>query len=257
MQLERKQQFCLAFFTAVPVFLRLFYAQVPVFDVQVDPPDNCVHDVHKWMVGPLTVHLRENETFRRFLLISDSLLIDLLLLYALYQFIRRGNKLLLGTLLFYALRSASLLTTGQWPRPEPYMFAYPGFPSLFVPYDATNDLFFSGHTGLLIAMFRDALHHRQQQLSVITAAIALYTMIMLFVTGAHYLNDIIIGFIAALVSVRAIIAYKYLISYLLLKSYCHVLELCARMWRATGDVRDKLIENYVGLLERSQKRKSN
>ena len=31
--------------------------------------------------------------------------------------------------------------------PDNYIFRYPGFPSLFVPYDKTTDFFFSGHVG--------------------------------------------------------------------------------------------------------------
>jgi len=32
-------------------------------------------------------------------------------------------------------------------KPSGYIWHYPGFPSLVVPYAATNDFFFSGHVG--------------------------------------------------------------------------------------------------------------
>ena len=32
-------------------------------------------------------------------------------------------------------------------KPDGYIWEYPGFPSLVVPYGATNDFFYSGHMG--------------------------------------------------------------------------------------------------------------
>jgi hypothetical protein len=41
--------------------------------------------------------------------------------------------------------------------PEGYLWDYPGFPSIFIPYGKTNDFFYSGHVGLCVIVFHELI----------------------------------------------------------------------------------------------------
>ena len=70
----------------------------------------------------------------------------------------KSTMLLMYLGLFYPFRFLSLYG-GHWPLPDYQTFHYPGIPSILVPYDQTNDFYFSGHTGLCtILMFMFILH---------------------------------------------------------------------------------------------------
>ena len=71
--------------------------------------------------------------------------------------------LLMYLALFYPFRFLSLYG-GHWPLPDYQTFHYPGIPSVLVPYDQTNDFYFSGHTGLCtILMFMFILHFNDKE----------------------------------------------------------------------------------------------
>jgi hypothetical protein len=64
---------------------------------------------------------------------------------------------------FYPFRFLSLYG-GHWPLPDYQTFHYPGIPSVLVPYDQTNDFYFSGHTGLCTCMlFMFILHYNEDE----------------------------------------------------------------------------------------------
>ena len=53
--------------------------------------------------------------------------------------------------IFYGIRSF-LFEFTIFPLPKPYLFDF-SYPSLLVPKNPTNDLFFSGHTGNMIICY--------------------------------------------------------------------------------------------------------
>jgi hypothetical protein len=64
---------------------------------------------------------------------------------------------------FYPFRFLSLYG-GHWPLPDYQTFHYPGIPSVLVPYDQTNDFYFSGHTGLCtVLLFMFILHYNDNE----------------------------------------------------------------------------------------------
>lgn len=94
--------------------------------------------------------LKHHDHYLDFILICNSFLIDLWVLYSiiLWMFTGKSPILMQALLIFYLLR-ASGLAMGHWPFPDNYLFKFPGLTSLFIPYNKTNDFYFSGHTGLL------------------------------------------------------------------------------------------------------------
>ena len=64
---------------------------------------------------------------------------------------------------FYPFRFLSLYG-GHWPLPDYQTFHYPGIPSVLVPYEQTNDFYFSGHTGLCtVLLFMFILHYNDDE----------------------------------------------------------------------------------------------
>ena len=85
--------------------------------------------------------------------------------YFLFRILAYGKSTILLVYLafFYPFRFLSLYG-GHWPLPDYQTFHYPGIPSILVPYDQTNDFYFSGHTGLCtILMFMFILHFNDKE----------------------------------------------------------------------------------------------
>lgn len=90
----------------------------------------------------------ENPHVRNGVLIFCSLCMDITVVVGMVIFVIHGKtwRLPLTLICFYALRF--IMQKIFFMRfPDGYMWNYPGFPSLVVPYGATNDFFFSGHVG--------------------------------------------------------------------------------------------------------------
>mmetsp|Transcript_16749 Transcript_16749/g.14675 ORF Transcript_16749/g.14675 Transcript_16749/m.14675 type:complete len:187 (+) Transcript_16749:434-994(+) len=88
--------------------------------------------------------------------------------------------------------------------PEGYLWRYPGFPSLVVPYGKTNDFFYSGHVGGALimtleyrALAKELLNHKMllRGMQIFgTLTIILQLFLMTFLRG-HYSIDMITGLI--------------------------------------------------------------
>ncbi len=82
--------------------------------------------------------------------------------------------------------------------PEGYIWGYPGFPSLVIPYDKTNDFFFSGHVGgALIASleYRANGHFYIFLFGLFTMACQFFMMVCM---RGHYSIDLFSGLIFGL-----------------------------------------------------------
>jgi hypothetical protein len=88
--------------------------------------------------------------------------------------------------------------------PEGYLWDYPGFPSLVVPYGKTNDFFYSGHVGGALVMM---LEYRQSAIEIPNHKMFLRGMqifsfftiisqifLMIFLRG-HYTIDMFTGIV--------------------------------------------------------------
>ena len=165
---------------------------------------------------------QRSELFNDVFVAIDSFCIDAFAISFLSIYFWRGSMgMMYVTLLFYTNRGLSLVLGGQWPKLSPYYFHYPGFPSLFVPYDPTNDLYFSGHVGLTTCLTFLCFDIGYRRLGYFGICVAIYTLIMLLSTGAHYTNDFIIGFSVATVVCKFIFFHKYGYTLFVLKAICY------------------------------------
>ena len=106
------------------------------------------------MFDPITDYLTNNSMILNGLTIAHALIIDSSFIYAFYSYLRYTKLIdnVFGLISFYSFR-ALILNISQWPRPKKDIFYNPGFPSIFVIYTKTNDIYFSGHTGCMTVFF--------------------------------------------------------------------------------------------------------
>lgn len=132
------------------------------------------------------------------LLVASSLLIDLVTLKIIYDSVFGPSFApFAGLAVLFVLRLA-VQATCALPRPVGIIWRSPGFPSLFVTYGVSNDLFFSGHTAL--AVF-GALHLAQQGgLPWVLAAgtLVLFQSAAVLILRAHWTADVYAGAVTAL-----------------------------------------------------------
>lgn len=199
-------------------------------------PAACIYDNLRAPTMPLTAMLVVNPQANRLFIALDSLMIDVLVVVSLSMYLLKGA---MGVAyvppLFYIVRALGLQLGGQWPRPAPYLFADTRVPSLFVTYEPTNDLYFSGHIGLTTSLFVVSLHAGRRKMTVLAAVALLYTLAVLTLTGGHYTNDMIIGHAMALLTCSVGLRHMYEVTYLALECYCLAVDKVERTVR----LRDK------------------
>jgi len=116
----------------------------------------------------------------------------------------RTWRLPIALVMFYGLRMI-LQKCFLMRYPEGYLWDYPGFPSLVVPYGKTNDFFYSGHCGgalimtleyrsLAKVLYKHRLFLRVMQIFGYMT-IVLQIFLMIFLRG-HYTIDLIAGLMA-------------------------------------------------------------
>lgn len=144
--------------------------------------------------------------------------IDFLNLLLFFQWLLKPSCNLIGTLgIFYAIRSIIFAFT-IFPLPSPYLFDF-SYPSLLIPIDPTNDLFFSGHTGNMVICYITYKRTGQGKLAQSSLIWVIFTMVILHLTGGHYTNDLLFGFLWSLTSF--IVGYRvgYSLCYYVLLAY--------------------------------------
>lgn len=108
--------------------------------------------------------------------------------------------------------------------PKESTFRYPGFPSLFVPYLATNDYFFSGHVSLPSVMGYEFYKNGYPKTSIFCFCVALFQMFMMFCTRGHYSIDMYAGFIFSFYSC------------IVINKYIHLIDKSKYSWRKENEI---------------------
>jgi hypothetical protein len=147
---------------------------------------------------PINSFLRENPPAAKALLISSSLVIDLLGVFLLGRAILGPTiRPFLGLLMVFALRQMCQGLCAL-PPPEGMIWERPGFPSLLVTYGVSNDLFFSGHTAIAVYGATELARLNFRGAWLAGLAVALFEASTVIVLRAHYTMDVFTGAVAAL-----------------------------------------------------------
>jgi len=78
-----------------------------------------------------------------------------------------------------------------------FYWDYPGFPSLVVPYGATNDFFYSGHIGCCMLVFLEFSRMGWMKLRFGCLFTMACQVLLMIITRGHYSIDMIAGFFIA------------------------------------------------------------
>ena len=148
--------------------------------------------------APLNTFLHEHPGWARGLLISSSLVIDLLGGFLLASaLLGPTTRPFVGLLLVFALRQLCQALCAL-PPPEGMIWQYPGFPSLLVTYGVSNDLFFSGHTAIAVFGSTELARLPFRGARLLGVAVALFEATTVIVLRAHYTMDVFTGAVTAL-----------------------------------------------------------
>ena len=166
--------------------------------LQSDPDGGAICDGIHQMTARINRYLIVKPRSADLLLISSSLVIDLLGIYMLGSAVLGPTfRPFLSLLMVFALRQICQAFC-PLPPPSGMIWRNPGFPALLVTYGTTNDLFFSGHTAIAIigALF---LGSTLGTIGIILGiAVAVFEIGTVLVLRAHYTMDVFTGAITAL-----------------------------------------------------------
>jgi len=161
--------------------------------------------------------MRENLEYRDMIVLPNSLMIDLNILFLLYN-LKSENfhtmRLVFANIYFASAKGffqENLMTLGKL---KGFLWDYPGMYSLCVPYFPTNDFYFSGHLAscLLMTLEYIRLHQHRPEKRMFFYMI-FYWVFMIFFTSTmmvlvrtHYVIDLVAG--AAMGVLTVILAEK-------------------------------------------------
>ncbi len=149
-----------------------------------------IFDFFHQLTAPLNTWFAANKRAADALLIITSLLIDV---FGLYLF----GASIFGPTMRPFIAFIALFTLRQFcqgtcslPIPPGVIWRHPGFPSLLVTYDVSNDFFFSGHTAIAMLGAMELAHSAPLWLVIVAAVIAVGEAIAVIILRAHYMIDV-------------------------------------------------------------------
>ena len=124
--------------------------------------------------------------------------LDLINLVQAYRFVfyDRSWRFMVAIFMLYGLR-ALILNLHHMPYPQGYIWEYPGFPSLFVPYGKTADFFFSGHVANCALNAVEFWEEKWFKLSIYSILVMIQQVLMMIFLRSHYSIDMVSGAIFA------------------------------------------------------------
>ncbi len=162
------------------------------------PEDGKIGDLLLDWSAPVHTFLSDHPPVANALLIVSSALIDALGVFLLARSVFGPTiRPFLGLLLLLGLRQIMQAVTAL-PPPVGMIWRDPGFPSLLVTYGVSNDLFFSGHTGLAVFGCVELSRTRWRWLVPFAIGVAIFEAATVLVLRAHYTMDVFTGAVTAL-----------------------------------------------------------
>jgi hypothetical protein len=175
-----------------------FWTQSLIGSKSPAPANGGIGDaVHIWTDG-WNAWLQQNAAANNALLIASSACIDALGLFLIGATIfGKSIRPFLGLILIFSLRQICQAMTSL-PPPEGMIWHNTGVPTLLVTYGVSNDLFFSGHTALVVFGAMELGRIGRVGLKLLAIAIAAFEVVTVLVLRAHYTMDVYAGAVTAL-----------------------------------------------------------
>ncbi len=145
-----------------------------------------------------SLYLNQSPRAANGLLISSSLVIDAVGIFLIVQTLLGPSvRPLLALLVLFTLRQINQAIT-ILPTPSGMIWRNPGVPSIFVTYDVSNDLFFSGHTALAVLGAVEIAQLGGGLFMALALAIVIFEVGTVILLRAHWTMDVFAGAITAL-----------------------------------------------------------
>lgn len=147
----------------------------------------------------LTNFISQHLYIRDFLILTGSVLLDILFVTFLIVFIAKGHswKPLIQLFLFYGFRGMFIQSVFLMEIYDTYLWGHPGFPSLVVPFGRAPDFFYSGHAGCALTLGLILSDLGYKPLYYFGLFLAFFEGFVMTVTRTHYSIDIIFGILCA------------------------------------------------------------
>jgi membrane-associated phospholipid phosphatase len=182
----------LARLASVALLIAIWYRTQSWIGQRIAPKGLLGDKLHEWS-EPLNRKLHERERLANGLLIVSSLGIDCLALSVMWLGIFGPSfRPIVGLFAMLILRQSCQFVS-TLPAPAGMIWRDPGFPSLFVTYGVTNDLFFSGHTAFAVYGALVVSLIGNPMLTVAAVCLALFEILTVLVLRAHWTMDIYAG----------------------------------------------------------------
>ncbi|WII72565.1 phosphatase PAP2-related protein [Bdellovibrio sp. 22V] len=157
-----------------------------------------IGDVIHMLTEKWSLYLNNSPRAANGLLISSSLVIDAVGIFLIVQTLFGDTvRPLLALLVLFTLRQINQAIT-VLPTPEGMIWRNPGVPSIFVTYDVSNDLFFSGHTALAVLGALEIAQLGGGMYMALACFIVVFEIATVILLRAHWTMDVFAGAIAAL-----------------------------------------------------------
>jgi hypothetical protein len=152
--------------------------------------------IHQW-TDRINLSLYNSPKASRYLLLSSSFIIDICVLFLFtYAFVGPSIEPLIGLILIFTLRQMNQFIT-MLPLPKRMIWKDPGFPSLFVTYGVSRDMFFSGHTALAAYTFFVLSAQFGAWGFCLGAVVLIFEASTVILLRAHWTMDVFTGIVVA------------------------------------------------------------
>ncbi|KAJ4461410.1 putative phosphatase PAP2 family protein [Paratrimastix pyriformis] len=174
-----------------------WFATQAILGQRLVNPDDPISDGIFLLTEQINKYLNENKAVAHGLLIATSVVIDCVVTFMIaISIFGKTMRPFIAMIILFTCRQVCQMVCSL-PPPEGMIWEYPGFPALFVTYDVTNDLFFSGHTAMAVLGGLEIASYGGFFVPLGYILIAFETITVLLLK-AHYTMDVYTGFITAL-----------------------------------------------------------
>ena len=144
-----------------------------------------------------TTYISQNLYIRDYLCIMSSAFLDIMMVTFLIVWVLKGNSWnpLIHMGLFYGVRGGVIQSLIVMQIYDTYLFEYPGFPSLIVPYFRAADFFYSGHSGCAVLLGLQLAEMGYSEMKYIGFILGIFEGFVLTILRVHYSIDIVFGII--------------------------------------------------------------
>jgi len=158
----------------------------------------CIEDFFQNWTNSINAYLVDHDASRDALIAFASFLIDFNALVLCIRWLWNGRslRLMFTIIVFYIFRGVIQIIFSET-YPEHYIFSYPGFPSMTVPYAPANDFFFSGHVGITTICFLEVWRDKAKPFYIIAFITIFIEFFTLLVTRKHHFIDMPVGLMTA------------------------------------------------------------